>query len=552
MAGEIKSFQENIRKTFIWYSLTPVIVIVITAFIIFIAAWGISLRESTRDDNEGITKRIENVMNDYYSMVDDVSEVMVDSDSNNKKDAIFSAMYGATSDYDELGEMVILDGANNQIFSSSDGTYPFLTKRGMTNWGVWKLAKNNPNQTRTILFEGKLFVVRSVYENDKLQYGIFYIVPPEVIRNQFKGEDKTVFITDNLGWVYLYNNKVLMDDLGRVEPQLENTYGYTTIDGHIFYSYRNDSDMGISVYTISDIHRSIRTVETILVIIIVIFIGIILISYRNADNSSKEYTRDVKKIEQAFESVQQGDLDVSLDIDSSKEFQTIGRDFNQMLEGLKEEIAQNQELAENAAFSQVKQLESQFNPHFLFNTLDNIRFMAKIDAKAADKMIVSLSGLLRYSIRETRDEVTVREDLHNLQLYLNILQIRFNKRFSYSIDVSEEIYDCLIPKLVIQPLIENAIKYGFEGRETLDVKIRGTQHQDNIVFVCEDDGAGMDESLLAELKQQLEGEKNESSHLGLYNIHRRIQLMYKGDYGLNIESVKDRGTTVRVTIPKHR
>ena len=73
MAGEIKSFQENIRKTFIWYSLTPVIVIVITAFIIFIAAWGISLRESTRDDNEGITKRIENVMNDYYSMVDEVS-----------------------------------------------------------------------------------------------------------------------------------------------------------------------------------------------------------------------------------------------------------------------------------------------------------------------------------------------------------------------------------------------------------------------------------------------------------------------------------------------
>ena len=85
MAGEIKSFQENIRKTFIWYSLTPVIVIVITAFIIFIAAWGISLRESTRDDNEGITKRIENVMNDYYSMVDEVSKVMVDSDSNNKK-----------------------------------------------------------------------------------------------------------------------------------------------------------------------------------------------------------------------------------------------------------------------------------------------------------------------------------------------------------------------------------------------------------------------------------------------------------------------------------
>ena len=552
MAGEIKSFQENIRKSFIWYSLTPVIIIVITAVVIFIAAWGISLRMSTVNENEDIKNRIDSAMNTYYSMVDKVSDIVVDSEDNNQKDKIFATIYTATSNYDELGELIILDGSGDTVFTSGEGTYPFLTQRGMNNWGVWKMAKRHPDETNTILFEGKLFIVKGVYENDKLKYGIFYIVPSEVIRNQFKGEEKSVLITDSLGWVYLYNNKALLDDFGRVDPQLENASGYTIIDGHIYYGKRIDSKKGISVYTISDVHRSIRTIEVIVLIIVIIFIGIILISYRNADNSSREYTKDVKKIEQAFEAVQQGDLNVSLNIDSSTEFQTIGRDFNQMLEGLKEEIAQNQELAENAAFSQVKQLESQFNPHFLFNTLDNIRFMAKIDAKAADKMIVSLSGLLRYSIRETRDEVTVQEDLHNLQLYLNILQIRFNKRFSYSIDVSEEIYDCLIPKLVIQLLIENAIKYGFEGRETLDVKIRGTQHQDNIIFVCEDNGAGMDEALLAELKQQLEGEKNESSHLGLYNIHRRIQLMYKGDYGLNIESEKDKGTLVRVTIPKHR
>lgn len=552
MANEIKSFQENIRKTFIWYSLTPVIAIVVVVFIMFIAAWGISLKESTKDDNENIQGRVDKVMESYYSMVEDVSNIMVDENVHDKVDQIFLTMYGATSDYNELGEMVILTTNGSQVFNSGDGNYPFLAKRGMSNWGPWKLAKDNSNETKTILYEGKLCIVRSVYVDNKLKYGVFYIVPPEVIRNQFKGEERTVFITDSLGWVYLYNNKSLMDEFGRVDSKLENASGYTVIDGHIYYSYKGESDKGISVYTISDIHRSIRIIEIIVAIIAIIFTGIILISYKNAEKSSNEYTKDVKKIEQAFEAVQQGDLNVSLDIDSSKEFQTIGRDFNQMLEGLKEEIAQNQELAENAAFSQVKQLESQFNPHFLFNTLDNIRFMAKIDAKAADKMIVSLSGLLRYSIRETKEEVTVREDLHNLQLYLNILQIRFNKRFSYSIDVSEEIFDCLIPKLVIQPLIENAVKYGFEGRDTLNVNVRGTQYQDNIIFTCKDDGAGMDEELLNELKLQLDGDDNKSTHLGLYNIHRRIQLMYKGDYGLSIDSKKDEGTMVRVTIPKHK
>ena len=242
---------------------------------------------------------------------------------------------------------------------------------------------------------------------------------------------------------------------------------------------------------------------------------------------------------------------MKLDINSSKEFQIIGDDFNEMLEGLKRQIGRNKELAENVAFSQVKQLESQFNPHFIFNTLDNIRFMAKIDATSADKMIVSLSGLLRYSIKEVREEVTVKEDLDHLQYYLNILQIRFNKRFAYTIDVSEDIMDCLIPKLLIQPLLENAVKYGFNGQEKLTVAIRGYQMQEKLIFICEDDGAGIDEELLEEIRRNLREDTNTSSHYGLYNIHRRISLMYTGDYGLDISSKKDEGTLVRLTIPKH-
>ena len=360
-----------------------------------------------------------------------------------------------------------------------------------------------------------------------------------------------VCITDSAGWSYALNNKNLVDDLGQIKSELENNNGIITIDKHRYYSVYSQSANGLKIYTVSDIHRSLRLIEILILILAVIFIFIIVISYKNAGKSSVEYTKDVKKIEDAFEAVQQGDFDVSLNIDSSKELQTIGNDFNEMLAGLKTQIAQNQELAENAAFSQVKQLESQFNPHFLYNTLDNIRFMAKIDAAAADKMIISLSGLLRYSIGGTKEEVTVAEDLQNLQYYLNILQIRFNKRFAYNIDVSKDIYDCLIPKLVVQPLLENAIKYGFGGKEKLTVTIKGYQIQDKIIFSCVDDGVGIEPVLLEEIKQQLESDKNISSHLGLYNIHRRIRLMYKGNYGLNISSEKDKGTTVRLTIPKH-
>ena len=350
--------------------------------------------------------------------------------------------------------------------------------------------------------------------------------------------------------MYLSNAPGLSDEFGQINAKLEGRSGYARIEGQRYLCNESRLLKGLRIYTFTDINRSIRVTTILMIIIVGIFVAMIFITYRSTARSSEVYTRDVKKIEDAFEAVSQGDLDVNLNIGSSKEFQTIGNDFNEMIDGLKMQIERNRELAENAAFSQVKQLESQFNPHFLFNTLDNIRFMAKIDAAAADKMIVSLSGLLRYSIRETRDEVTVSEDLQHLQFYLNILQIRFNKRFAYNINVAEDIMNCLIPKLLMQPLLENAVKYGFGTKEKLTVNVSGYQIQEKLIFVCEDDGVGIDEDQLNEIKEQLADPSESAAHFGLYNIHRRIQLMYKGDYGLDISSKKGEGTVVRLTLPK--
>ena len=110
--------------------------------------------------------------------------------------------------------------------------------------------------------------------------------------------------------------------------------------------------------------------------------------------------------------------------------------------------------------------------------------------------------------------------------------------------------DCLIPKLLIQPLLENAVKYGFNGQEKLTVSIRGYQMQEKLIFICEDDGAGIDEELLEKIRNNFKAENNTSSHYGIYNIHRRIGLMYNGDFGLDISSKKNEGTLVRITVPK--
>ena len=552
MSKEIQSFQDNIRRTFILFSLTPVIAIVFTAIFLFIFTWSAYMSETTREDSKSIAEEADVVLDTYYGMLTDVefvvstAEVEVDKVS----DRIFSIIYNRTSDYDDIGNLIIMSPDRKALFTSKNSVPECLTGKEYGNWGVWNRIKENPNETQTVLYSGTLYVVRGVFRGEELRYALVYAVPPQVLASIINNRNRYCILTDDNGWVYLNNTQGLTDDFGQINGLFEGNTGYARIGGQKYLCYETPVAKGLKVYTFSDINRSTRMILILVAIVVIIFFAIIFITYRSTATSSEVYTRDVKKIEDAFEAVQQGNLDVSLNIDSSKEFQTIGNDFNEMLDGLKKQIEQNQELAQNAAFSQVKQLESQFNPHFLFNTLDNIRFMAKIDAAAADKMIVSLSGLLRYSIRETREEVTVAEDLQHLQFYLNILQIRFNKRFAYNINVSEDINDCLIPKLLLQPLLENAVKYGFGEKEKLTVNINGYQLQERLIFVCEDDGVGIDEDVLEELRATLQETEDTPTHFGLYNIHQRIRLMYNGDYGLDIASKKGEGTTVRLTLPK--
>jgi sensor histidine kinase YesM len=377
-----------------------------------------------------------------------------------------------------------------------------------------------------------------------------YIIPDDVILRLAGSGERYLAITDENGRIYASNNMILHDTYGKISKEFDKETGYIKAAGKLYYLCRAEIDKGLVVYTADDMTDYIRVIMLMIGVIVTVFAGIVFITYKSTDASSEKYTEDIRRIEAAFESVSNGDFDVRLNTGSSKEFKTIGNDFNAMVKSLREQITENKELATNVAFSQLKQLESQLNPHFLFNTLDNIRFMAKIDVNAAEKMIVSLSGILRYTIRDTREEVTLREDLNNLQFYLNILQIRFNKRFKYRIDVGEDIMDCLIPKLLLQPLLENAIKYGFGDREKLSVVIRGYQITDRLVFVCEDDGAGIEPGRLKEIRETLGKDTNDTAHYGLYNIHRRIKLMYKGDYGLDIEAREGGGTLVRIVLPR--
>lgn len=212
----------------------------------------------------------------------------------------------------------------------------------------------------------------------------------------------------------------------------------------------------------------------------------------------------------------------------------------------------NRKMAELVSMAQNKQLESQFNPHFLYNTLENIRYMCKLEPATAERMVFSLSNLLRYSLDGSKAEVTLKEDLEHLESYLTILKRRFGERFRCRIDVEPETMDLRIPKLVLQPMIENAVKYGFGKQLNLTVELKAYIHEGKLIMICRDDGVGIPQCTLSELTALLEQKENPRRHSGLYNIHRRIDILYGRPYGVEIRSAEGHGTTLVVTLPVKR
>ena len=194
--------------------------------------------------------------------------------------------------------------------------------------------------------------------------------------------------------------------------------------------------------------------------------------------------------------------------------------------------------------------KASFTRTFLFNTLENIRFMIRIDPKAADKAMVALSSLLRYSIQSEGMITPLREDLNYIRSYMRILEMRFGDRLSYQIDVPSQLEDFPVPKLIAQPIIENAAVYGMKRSDRLFIGLSACCEGDEVVLRVTDNGPGIEPDMLHQLKQCLaDAGAERGDHFGIMNVHERIRLIYGDRYGISIDSQVGRGTTVLLHFP---
>lgn len=265
-------------------------------------------------------------------------------------------------------------------------------------------------------------------------------------------------------------------------------------------------------------------------------------------------SRPVQRLAAAMKRVEGGDLKVFVNLKSNNEIGVLGSSFNRMLKRINQLIDRVYEAEILQKEAEIKALQSQINPHFLYNTLSVIDSIATMKhEKEISEITQILADIFRYSTNGN-NQATVVEETIQLQRYLHIQKIRYGDGLKWQIIVDPSVRNCKIVKLLLQPIVENAVIHGI--RQAGTIRIIVLPSGDDLSITVEDSGAGMPEQQLAALIERLEAAPNRlqskaegDSHIGLANVRHRIESFYGEDYGLEIVSAEGFGTKVKIKIP---
>ena len=256
----------------------------------------------------------------------------------------------------------------------------------------------------------------------------------------------------------------------------------------------------------------------------------------------------IEKLVKEIRMIQKGDHKHRIQLGTDDEFGEVGHQVNRMLDNIQNLNERNTELLKLNSRIEMEQLTQQMNPHFLYNTLEIIRNLVIFDAPKAEELIVKLTEVLRYSVNTIRKEMTLEEDMQFIDAYLEIQNCRFGDRFHCEIHIETECSQCIVPKMLLQPMIENSIKYGFQKKMELNIRIHGYMDGHTLVIHVLDDGLGMEPQRAKELERQLKEHDNSSSSIGLCNLSRRLYLQYGENSGILIRNREGIGFEVTVRI----
>ena len=425
---------------------------------------------------------------------------------------------------------------------------------------VQYIFDNNENQYRWVITLTRAVEITQGTSTDQavLLLDISYSSFQQLLDNITLGNQGYLYMVSS-GGELIYHPKMQLIDVGLAEENYEEaaglqdgTYGETFGGQAREIAVKSVGYTGWKLIGVTPEQGiTLNGLKTQLFIVFVVAFFLFVLMVINAYISSR-ITGPIKRLEKSVNALEAGHLDTDIYIGGSYEIRHLGRSIRDMarqIRVLMEDIVAEHESKRKSEFDA---LQSQINPHFLYNTLDIIVWMIENEQKAeAVKVVTALARFFRISLSKGKSIIPVRDELEHVRNYLMIQQMRFKNKFTYRIEAEPDTLHLASLKLMLQPLVENAIYHGMEFMDgDGEIEVRAFLENGDLWFTVSDNGLGMtQEQVDSLLKDTAHVSSKRGSGIGVKNVNERIRLYFGEQYGLFIESEPDEGTTIRIHLP---
>lgn len=428
---------------------------------------------------------------------------------------------------------------------------------------IWRNIPKGNSEIYTMNKDDKIVLCREMYDMAKkvplgfIVIGISQEYYCNLIENVVQNKDESVLVlgaTGNELSRYGEIEKRITDYLKKVDyKSREND------NGEIYFSYGNydivcgqiGENGGVvckimpQYGVLGQLKRSIGTSIILLVGVLAGMLPLLMII-------SNLITKPLHRLINAIRKFSCGDFEQKVEVETRDEFGEAAACFNSMVSAIKNLIDENYVIKLRERESEIAVLQAQINPHFLYNTLDSLYWQAvESENEELAESVLALSQLFRLVLSQGQSEISVESEMELVSCYLKIQKMRFTKRLDYHVEITPEVAAVRIPKLIIQPFVENAIVHGFEKTKgKCELKVQAERDGDFIRFQIKDTGIGMTEEQIARVWKN-EPDRYAKQRVGRYairNIRERLQLVYKGDFKLDIQSAVGKGTEVTIVL----
>ena len=542
------TFKKYNRKLAYKYSIIPIMVIIILIMILFISL----VRFNERKTNKSSNNTISNIINKDYSEIVKFSksfndEKYKDGVNNVNKTNILYNFYKFKNSLKLDVNLIVFDELYISIFTSKNYDENIVNYKNINIWQNKKIDKNISLITSFNSKKIQQFVEIKQKINNKNYIIIIDIDLNSLSRilnsntnsiNFIIGEFNQVISSNAdyiIGEVYKFKGEFIANNLVKIE------------NNKFYYTESTIGNLGVRVVTMTKITPIMNfgwiLIFSLFALAIITFFTVVI----TWDILSKKNMNALKIM---ISNIRSNNLNHEKQLDSEyfEEFKYLDEDYNNMLNKIHDLIAKNQQYSYLNDVDQVKFLNTQFNPHFLFNSLESLRYLLYFDTKLADKYILDLSKILRYTIDYKGFFATVNEEVDYLKSYLEIQKIRYQDRLKYDIEIEENVLNREIPKLILQPIVENSIKYTYKIQQNLEINVFIRNLEDNVELIINDNGPGISEDQLSELLKNMDNYNSKNS-IGLYNINKKLKLIYDDRYKFDIKNYNF-GLEIRIVIPK--